>query len=51
MALIGDYCGDVRYGFYLAAAFACGLFGLMTYNLWAKPTEARLAQGEDALNL
>ncbi len=50
MALIGDYCGDVRYGFYLAAAFAFSLFGLMAYNLWAKPTDARLAEGEDAHN-
>ncbi|MFO1367821.1 MAG: MFS transporter [Marinagarivorans sp.] len=50
MALMGDYGGDVRFGFYLAAAFALGLFALMAYNLWANPTAARLAavqQGQD----
>lgn len=42
MGVVGDWFGHVRYGFYLATAFAGLLMLAMLYNWVKKPAEARL---------
>ena len=44
MGVVGDWFGHVRYGFYLATAFAGLLMLAMLYNWVKKPAEARLGE-------
>ena len=47
MGLVGDWFGHVRYGFYLATAFAGLLMLAMAYNWWKNPAEARLGEVDE----
>ncbi len=44
MGIVGDWFGDVSYGFYLATGFAFVLCIGLWWNYFAKPAAARLAQ-------
>lgn len=44
MGIIGDMFGDVRYGFYLATAFALLMAAALWWNHFAQPAEAQLAR-------
>lgn len=46
MGAVGDWFGDVKYGFVLATGFAALLFAGMSYNLWRDPAGARHARIE-----
>ena len=47
MGIVGDWFGDVSYGFYLATGFALVLCLGLWWNFFAKPAAARLAQFAD----
>ena len=47
MGIVGDWFGDVRYGFYLATGFALLLAAAMWWNHLFNPAEAQLQAMSD----